>query len=114
MGAFPQQWDEIISGLPGASILQTREWARIKDATGWAGAAPVVAGFQRKAYAAALVLRRRIRLGGFAAKLCVMYVPRGPILDWDDAILRARVLADLQTWCAGPGRYLLKSTQICV
>ncbi len=46
--------------------------------------------------AAALVLMRRIRLGGFAMKMGVMYVPRGPMLDWSKADLAEQVLDDLQ------------------
>jgi lipid II:glycine glycyltransferase (peptidoglycan interpeptide bridge formation enzyme) len=41
-------------------------------------------------------------------RLKVMYVPKGPLLDWSDAALRARVLDDLQALARRQGAVLLK------
>jgi lipid II:glycine glycyltransferase (peptidoglycan interpeptide bridge formation enzyme) len=49
-----------------------------------------------EAAAAAQVLTRTLPVAGFAARMRVMYVPRGPLLDWENASLRRQVLADLQ------------------
>lgn len=115
MSEFPEHWNEIIAALPGAGILQTREWARIKNATGWEAMPQLWKDANGNACAAALVLRRPIRLGGFAAKLCVMYVPRGPLLDWEDAPLRARVLRDLQTLARKSGAIFIKiDPEVCL
>ena len=108
MGPLPDGWNAIVAGLPGASFLQTREWATVKAATGWDALPQIWRDATGKPVAAALVLRRQVRLGGLAAKLCVMYVPRGPLLDWQDASLRSRVLADLQSLAKKSGAIFLK------
>lgn len=46
--------------------------------------------------AAGLILKRSLPLRGFAARLGILYVPRGPLLDWTNAPLRRQVLDDLQ------------------
>ena len=46
--------------------------------------------------AAALVLQRNISLGGFAKRMGVIYVPKGPLLNWSDTPTRRRVLRDLK------------------
>jgi peptidoglycan pentaglycine glycine transferase (the first glycine) len=115
VGEFPEHWNEIVAKLPGAGILQTREWARIKAATGWEAIPQLWKDAAGNPCAAALVLRRPIRLGGFSAKLCVMYVPRGPLLDWADAPLRARVLGDLQKLARKSGAIFIKiDPEICL
>ncbi len=59
--------------------------------------------------AVAMILRRTIPVGGFAARLGVLYSPRGPLLrDWADAGLRGRVLADLQAYARRDGAIFLK------
>ena len=32
---IPENWNEIIAGLPGASLLQTSQWAEVKARMGW-------------------------------------------------------------------------------
>ena len=32
---IPENWNEIISKLPGASLLQTSQWAEVKAGMGW-------------------------------------------------------------------------------
>ncbi len=86
----------MIAGLPGASILQTAEWAQIKAANSWDALPRVWRDSSGAVTAAAMVLRRAIRVARFSAGLCVLYVPRGPLMHWEDAPLRARVLDDLQ------------------
>jgi peptidoglycan pentaglycine glycine transferase (the first glycine) len=58
--------------------------------------------------AAALVLQRTLPIGGFAARLRVLYVPKGPILDWANASLRIKVLDDLQAWARQSGAIFIK------
>ncbi len=95
----PAIWDQAIASLPQAHLLQTREWAKVKAAYGWKpqmllweddrspGGGP---------QAAALALERAISLGGFAARLKVMYIPKGPLLDWENQALRRQVMDDLK------------------
>jgi lipid II:glycine glycyltransferase (peptidoglycan interpeptide bridge formation enzyme) len=85
--------------LPGAHILQSWQWGELKGRYGWRA--------QRLAWgqeAAAQVLTRSTLRG--AVK--VMYVPRGPLLDWGNAALRAQVLDDLQTLARRERAILLK------
>lgn len=97
---IPPDWNEQISALPGAHILQTTCWAQIKAGVGWKAlprtwqieSTPGAA----KPDAAAMILQRAIPIGGFAARLSVLYVPKGPMLNWADAALRSRVLDDLK------------------
>lgn len=113
----------MIAALPGAHFMQTSEWAKIKTQTGWLPLYRVwypqenannTVSFQLAAWesrsikpvAAALVLQRTIALGGFAARLRVLYVPKGPLLDWENIPLRRKVLADLKIWLTGKGQYL--------
>ena len=32
---IPENWNEIIARLPGASLLQTEQWAEVKAHVGW-------------------------------------------------------------------------------
>jgi lipid II:glycine glycyltransferase (peptidoglycan interpeptide bridge formation enzyme) len=103
-------WNELISNFPGSHILQTREWGEVKSKFGWS---PIHALWFEKAdgqylltfekpedgaalRAAALILKRTIKIREFSTGLTVLYVPRGPLLlSWDNLDLRRRVLDDL-------------------
>lgn len=91
-----EKWNDLIACLPGAHILQTVEWAQFKADYGWKPLPQVWLDENGKAQAAAMVLERRLRLGGFSALLRVLYVPRGPLLDFSNATLCARVVEDLE------------------
>ena len=58
--------------------------------------------------AAALILKRQIIRNGFAARLSVLYSPKGPLLDWTNESLRNRVLNDLQSFAKKQGAIFLK------
>lgn len=58
--------------------------------------------------AAAMILKRTILASGFAAKMCVLYVPKGPLMDWNEAVLRQRVLDDLQVFAQRQGAIFVK------
>jgi lipid II:glycine glycyltransferase (peptidoglycan interpeptide bridge formation enzyme) len=103
-----QAWNSQIAHLPGAHILQTWEWGKLKEANGWEMLPRVWQGPDGEIKAAALVLQRTISLGGFAARLRVLYVPRGPLLDWSDQTWRVRVLDDLQLLACKQGAIFIK------
>jgi peptidoglycan pentaglycine glycine transferase (the first glycine) len=84
-------WDKLIAALPGAHILQTQEWGEFKLAYGWQMQPYLWRDESGQVCAAAMVLKRSI-LGG----LSVLYVPRGPLVDWDNAALAQEVITDLQ------------------
>jgi lipid II:glycine glycyltransferase (peptidoglycan interpeptide bridge formation enzyme) len=58
--------------------------------------------------AAALILKRQIINNGFAARLGILYSPKGPLLDWTNESLRSRVLNDLQSFAKKQGAIFLK------
>ncbi len=113
-------WNEMISQLPLAHVLQTQEWAEVKAGYGWKpfflvwpdeGALelreePWTPGYSP--VAAALVLQRTLPIAGFAARLRVMYCPKGPVFDWNNAGLRGRVLADLKALARKQGAIFIK------
>src|SRR5689334_11831665 len=98
----PALWNATLALLPYAHVLQTWEWGDFKAATtGWA---PERIAFMHQGgvVAMAQVLTRRV------GPLSVMYVPKGPALDYLDPSLRAGVLAELKRHAAERGAIFIK------
>jgi lipid II:glycine glycyltransferase (peptidoglycan interpeptide bridge formation enzyme) len=55
-----------------------------------------------------MILKKQILNRGFAARLSILYAPKGPLLDWENAELRNRVLNDLQYYAKKQGAIFLK------
>jgi peptidoglycan pentaglycine glycine transferase (the first glycine) len=104
----PSSWNELIANLHLAHLLQTWEWSQVKAKYGWQTIPFVWQAASGKPVAAAMVLKRSIPVGGFAKKLCVLYVPKGPLMDWADAALRLRVLDDLHAYAKRLGAIFIK------
>lgn len=119
-----RNWNSIISKLPNPHFLQTYEWGQVKARYGWE---PLYAVWTKDKFsvisdqstnnlslitddciAAALILRRRILQNNFAARLSILYSPKGPLLDWTNESLRKRVLDDLQSFAKKQGAIFLK------
>ena len=115
-------WNQLISLLPNPHFLQTHEWAQVKSKYGWK---PIYLVWSDKAFqsytsdqldqldrsnvnAACLVLKRTVLSRGFASRLCILYAPKGPLLDWSNESLRNRVLDDLQSFANKQGAIFLK------
>lgn len=115
-------WNSIISALPNPHFLQTYEWGQVKAKYGWAPLYAVWSADGRwkvesdptqlstfhSPVAAALLLKRQILRKGFAARLSILYTPKGPLLDWENESLRKRVLNDLQSYARKQGGIFLK------
>ena len=101
-------WDDRIARLPGAHVLQTWEWAQMKARLGWQALPLEWKADDGQVCAAALVLQRSLRLAGIRLPVQVLYVPKGPLLDWGNAPLRDRVLADLQGFARQQGAIFIK------
>ncbi len=116
-------WNSIISKLPKPHFLQTYEWGQVKAKYGWEPIYLVwdnegrmteernagrLSSFLFPPSAAALVLKRQILRSGFAARLSILYSPKGPLLDWTNEPLRNRVLNDLQSFARKQGAIFLK------
>jgi lipid II:glycine glycyltransferase (peptidoglycan interpeptide bridge formation enzyme) len=96
------EWDALVARLPNPHLLQTWQWAQVKAAYGWTPIPFVWDG------AAAMVLKRQVLSRAFAARLCILYVPKGPAFDVRNEPLETRVLSDLQTFARQQGAILLK------
>jgi peptidoglycan pentaglycine glycine transferase (the first glycine) len=99
-----ENWDDLIAGLPCAHALQTRAWAEVKAAYGWTPLPQVWKNSSGRVNAAALILERTVS----PLHLRVLYVPRGPLLDWSDPALRSQVLDDLQALARRRGAIFIK------
>lgn len=115
-------WNLLISRLPQPHFLQTSQWGQVKanygwepwyavwDANGTWKAAKDLKSLStfRSPVAAALLLKRQIIRNGFAARLSILYSPKGPLCDWANETLRNRVLNDLQSFAKKQGAIFLK------
>jgi lipid II:glycine glycyltransferase (peptidoglycan interpeptide bridge formation enzyme) len=89
-----------VSGTPpllptNAHVLQTWQWGQVKNRYGWQPAQRLWRDHLGRVVAAALILSRSITLPVLRCRFQVLYVPKGPVLDWQDAALRRRVLYEL-------------------
>ncbi len=98
-------WNSLITNLPDPHILQTWEWGKVKSQFGWR---PFYKHWQDGSQAAGLVLQRTVSLGPVATPLRVLYVPKGPLLDWRDRSLRRQVLDDFQGLARAQGAIFIK------
>ncbi len=103
-------WNALIKRLPGAHLLQSWEWAQVKAGYGWEPTPYTwgMTGDLAQPLAAAMVLKKRLIRHAFAAPLGILYVPKGPLLDWTNEDLRTRVLDDLQRLAKREGAIFLK------
>lgn len=116
-------WNEIVSKLPDPHFLQTYEWGQVKAKYGWTPYYAVwtedgkwkvesnigaLSTFHSPIIAAALILKRQIISRGFAARLSILYAPKGPLMDWTNESLCKRVLDDLQFFAKKEGAIFLK------
>ena len=109
MTSIPNSWNQIISGLPNPHLLQTREWGLAKQPFGWEPHYKIWQANNGKPEAAAQILQRSIRIPGISKNLCMLYVPKGPLLrDWNDRPLRSRVFTDLVDFAREQGAFFVK------
>ena len=83
-------WNSTIRDLPGAHILQSAEWGAFKQrTTDWT---PDYCRWplSKGSSAAAMILTRRI------GPLSVIYVPKGPLIDYSDPAALSTVLDQLE------------------
>ena len=126
-------WNQIIAGLPQAHLLQTWEWGATKAQFGWQpfhlvwreaadGKLEMVRDTASKHFAssgqnqaackpiraAGLILQRAIPIRGLAARMRILYVPKGPLLSWEEIDLRRKVLHDLEIFARQQGAIFIK------
>ena len=88
IGISAQEHDDFVAAHPQANLLQSAAWAQIKD--NWGNER---LGFYKDDHlvAAASVLIKPLPLG-----MTMLYIPRGPIMDYSDKELLTFVLASLK------------------
>ena len=88
IGISAQEHDDFVTAHPQANLLQSSAWAQIKD--NWGNER---LGFYKDGHlvAAASVLIKPLPLG-----MTMLYIPRGPIMDYSDKELLTFVLASLK------------------
>lgn len=116
-------WNSLISKLSNPHFLQTYEWGQVKAKYGWEPIYLVwdnqgkmkeernvnhLSSFDFPPSAAALILKRQILRNAFAARLSILYAPKGPLLEWSNEPLRNQVFNDLQLFAKRQGAIFLK------
>lgn len=84
-------WNEVTAKLPGSHVLQSFEWGEFKARYGWKPTRLLFEEGGQVRAAASVLCRQLPRL-----PLRVMYVPKGPLLDYSDGQLLSHVLASLE------------------
>ncbi|HEX7434944.1 MAG TPA: peptidoglycan bridge formation glycyltransferase FemA/FemB family protein [Anaerolineaceae bacterium] len=111
----PGDWNQIIQTLPDAHVLQTWQWSQIKAPLGWQPLPAVWRGPGGQIEAAAMILQRAMVLPGLPLRLNMLYIPRGPLLDWSNGALVERILDNLQAYTRQNKSIFLKiDPDVCV
>lgn len=87
-----EEWNRFVERHPHGHLLQSCQWAQFKSRHAWS-ACRVIAREQGQIAAGAQVLFRRI------GPVSVAYVPKGPVVDWENAALAAAVVDGLHAIC---------------
>ncbi|MDE2637825.1 MAG: peptidoglycan bridge formation glycyltransferase FemA/FemB family protein [Chloroflexota bacterium] len=97
-----EPWNACLRSLPYSHVLQTWEWGEFKRETGrWT---PLRLAFERNGQVAAMASLLTRRIG----PLRVMYVSKGPALDYADVKLAEEVFSELETRASKLGVVWLK------
>ena len=89
-----KDWDQILTEFPYAHMLQTLQWAEAKKQNGWSPMFFWSGSWRHDLDALAMVLRKQVNFLGM--KFTVLYVPKGPTLDWSNTAVVAQTLDFLQ------------------
>ncbi len=87
-------WNQALAGLPNANALQSWVWGDFKSRWGWTTQRVTLTIGENswEPLAAAQVLKRRIPRLPYS----ILYVPKGPVLDYNDGALRVQILKELE------------------
>ena len=97
------EWDAFVAAHPHGSLLQTTNWARLKNRFGWTSER-VWMRRDGRLVAGAQVLFRSLAMG--VVKMA--YVPHGPLVDWHDDEQVAVLLNQIDQAAYRRGAGLLK------
>ncbi|MBI3763712.1 MAG: peptidoglycan bridge formation glycyltransferase FemA/FemB family protein [Chloroflexi bacterium] len=89
-------WQTRLAALPSPHLLQTWDWGDFKTRYGWT-AQRFIWERDGQTVAAASVLRRAVPASSFLLPSSILYISKGPLLDWRNAELRREVLSGIET-----------------
>jgi peptidoglycan pentaglycine glycine transferase (the first glycine) len=95
------EWDSRLAALPSNHLLQSWTWGEFKNRNGWW---PRRLAWDTPVGSAAAQVLQRVGPGGVQ----VLYVPKGPALDWDKPVLRGLVLDSLEVLARRDRAILIK------
>jgi lipid II:glycine glycyltransferase (peptidoglycan interpeptide bridge formation enzyme) len=96
-------WDTFVERRADGHVLQTSAWAALKSRFGWsASRVAILDNAQIVAGASILFRQLPLRLGTLA------YVPKGPLVDWDNAPLVSELFDGLDALCRTRRAFALK------
>lgn len=101
-------WNETLKSFSKSHILQTYEWGQFKGKFGWS---PVYKTWRSKngnTAAMAMILQKTLRLAGVVPFINIIYIPKGPVLNWGDSRLSRQVLSDLKRYGQSTGAVFIK------
>jgi lipid II:glycine glycyltransferase (peptidoglycan interpeptide bridge formation enzyme) len=102
------EWNALIEALPGAHALQTWQWGQVKSHFGWQPHHLIWREGGHQIKAAALVLERKVAIKGLTMPISILYVPRGPIVDWSQEVLVGQVFQDLKNFAKAKKTIFIK------
>lgn len=103
----PSDWNRIILNLSYPHLLQTWEWGEFKSQFGWNSEQLVWYKDDRVA-ATAMVLKRSLQIPFIRNFATILYVPKGPNMDWNDTDLCYQVLRDISDYAKSNRALFLK------
>lgn len=86
-----RSWDRALLALPNPHVLQSWAWGEFKARHGWR-ATRLLFQAEGEPVAGSSVLRRKLPW----LPLSILYVPKGPALDWTNTRLAERILEELE------------------
>ena len=95
-------WDAFVDRHACAHLLQTSDWAALKQGFGWSAFRIALANSGGDLVAGASILIRS------ALGIRVAYIPRGPLTDWNDPALTGALLDEMELACRKQGAAVLK------
>ncbi len=99
-----EEWDAFVAAHPAGHLMQSRAWARVRRDTGWE---PIFLSLTDGKAVRAAGLCMRLGLSGTG--LSLLYLPRGPVLDYRDQGVVDAFAAALRQIATEQGAFLVQA-----
>ncbi len=99
-------WDAFVTTHPAAHLLQSHGWGALKGRFEWDTERVALTNIDGSIQAGALLLLRKIGWKGIGIKLG--YVPKGPLVNWQDRAETRAVFEEIEAVCRRRGAAILK------